>query len=128
MSSPNSRSKDQSPFFIYSVTEVISCPYFHRNKLVDPKFEFAFKRGTEAHQQVEEFLKSKGCEVEVPIEYRFSTPYGDVKIVGVMDAVDFENRRIYEIKSRYLKVSYMNQLLLYRDMLYYTYGAVYQHI
>lgn len=111
--------------YVFSVTELVGCPYFTREQPVTEEGLIAFQKGTERHYTIEEILKTRGFLVEEPIDYMTVYKSKVVWLKGKIDCIDPRNKVIYEIKSRNLTMRALRQLLLYRDIFYLARNEVY---
>lgn len=73
------------------VTSILLCPYYKKNFLKD---EYKLYFGRKIHEKVEEYLRKKGYETEVPVSIRV----GSHEIAGKIDAVHHDKQWIVEIK------------------------------
>jgi len=92
----------------FRVTQLVYCP----SPIHSEKAEVAMKRGSMNHVMIQEWMKERGVEVEVPLRVERE----NYVLIGHADGIDFNNGIIYEIKPNERAEEFTLQLSAYIAM------------
>lgn len=96
-----------------NVSDLFKCPYFKPY----PWIEELAEEGRKAHEQIEKEFKERhpNSESEIKVEKVYNINGIEVKLVGRIDLIDYEENIIYEIKrhQKHYKIPPAYKLQLY---------------